>query len=144
MHATFQTREGQRFRVQISHRLPHADGPGYALLDLSSWGDITPADCTGHMRGSVGIYVESVEHLDVIAERLAALRRVMVEGVEVSGESGEYRTQVTYRDREEQAARMRDPNYVPTVAEAVADPEGFVAGMTEVCETHHTGGGPVG
>lgn len=28
-------------------------------------------------------------------------------------------------------ARMRDPGYTPTVDEALADPEGFVAGMTE-------------
>lgn len=31
-----------------------------------------------------------------------------------------------------QAARMRDPSYVPTVDEALKDPAGFVAGMTEV------------
>jgi hypothetical protein len=31
---------------------------------------------------------------------------------------------------------MSDPGYVPTVAEAMADPVGFVAGMTETV-THH-------
>lgn len=28
--------------------------------------------------------------------------------------------------------RMHDPKYVPTIEEALADPAGFVAGMTEV------------
>lgn len=45
---------------------------------------------------------------------------------------------------EERSARMRDPSYVPTVAEAVADLPGFVDGMTETREIHHTGGDPVG
>lgn len=30
------------------------------------------------------------------------------------------------------ALRMHDPKYVPTIEEALADPAGFVAGMTEV------------
>ena len=40
-------------------------------------------------------------------------------------------------------ARMRDPNYTPTIAEAVADPAGFVEGMTETrreVRQHELGG----
>jgi hypothetical protein len=34
------------------------------------------------------------------------------------------------------AARMRDPAHVPTLAEALHDPAGFVAGMTETSGVH--------
>jgi hypothetical protein len=34
------------------------------------------------------------------------------------------------------ADRIRDPNYTPTLAEAMADPAGFVAGMTETRTVH--------
>jgi hypothetical protein len=38
---------------------------------------------------------------------------------------------------------IRDPNYVPTIEEALADPAGFVAGMTEVKpERRPDDGGP--
>jgi hypothetical protein len=33
-------------------------------------------------------------------------------------------------------SEIRDPNYVPTLAEALGDPAGFVAGMTETSATH--------
>lgn len=33
--------------------------------------------------------------------------------------------------------RMADPAYTPTIEEALADPEGFVLGMTEERSEHH-------
>ena len=51
----------------------------------------------------------------------------------------------------ENEKKMRDPNYIPTIEEALADPVGFVAGMTEVgmpscpkCGSTMQGGAPHG
>lgn len=38
--------------------------------------------------------------------------------------------------------QMRDPNYTPTVEEALADPEGFVEAMTETRGVHRAHAGP--
>jgi hypothetical protein len=65
------------------------------------------------------------------------MRRVACWGDTWEFTAAEVREMAARAEREEAArqaaaARMRDPLHVPTVAEALADPDGFVEGMDEV------------